>query len=187
MLIKDILGKIGVKIDSFSICSPFFEVTMSQNENTQNASWQLYIELITRVTTQPLLEDRGDEESALESIYKLFNITRDIIKQYGREAESFSMISLCLLNIILRPFTSKWHKIFKDGSFNEEKQKVFRKELCGLQIIMTKFSGVLLQMSRVEKIDDVKFEEIDKLAGIFKNEYLDKSNVMLISDETSEI
>jgi len=188
MFIKDILKRIGIKMDSFTVCTPFFEVTMSQDKNTQNASWELYIELITRVTTQPLLEDHGDEESALESIYKLFNITREIIKQYGREAETFTMLSLCLLNMILRPFTSKWHKVFKEGSINDENQKTFRKELCELQIIINKFSGVFLQMSKVNTFEEIKFEEIEKFADLLKDEYLDKNKEMImISDETTNL
>jgi hypothetical protein len=162
MFLKDILKKIGVRMDSFTICTPFFEMTISQNDETKTASWQLYIELITRVATQPLLENRGDEESALESIYQLFNITREIIKKFGREAETFSMLSLCLLNLVLRPFTSKWHKIYKIGKVNKKKQKAFREELSELQIIISKFSGVLFQMSRVNTLDEIKFEEIEK-------------------------
>jgi hypothetical protein len=186
MFLKDLLEKIGFKMDSLTICTPFFEMTISQNENNKTASWQLYVELITRVVTQPLLEDRGDEESALESIYRLFDITREIIKQYAREAETFSMLSLCLLNMILRPFTSKWHKIFKSGSVNENDKKTFREELCELQIIINKFSAVLLQMSRVNAFDDIKYEEIEKFADLFKDGYLDRnSEVMMISDETS--
>ena len=188
MLIKDILGKIGIRMDNFTVCTPFFEVTMSQNKNTQNASWQLYIELITRITTQPLLENYGDEESALESIYKLFNITREIIKEYGREAETFSMLSLCLLNMILRPFTAKWHKIFKDAPINNENKKAFREELYELQIIINKFSGVLLQMSRVDRFDEIKFEEIEKFANLLKNGYLNKNNeLIMITDETTNL
>jgi len=184
MFLKDILGKIGFKMDSFTICMPFFEVTISQSEDNKAASWQLYIELATRVATQPLLEDHGDEESALKSIFKLFDLTREIIKQYGRKAETFSMLSLCLLNMILRPFTSKWHKIFKNGSVNEENQKAFREELYELQIIINKFSGVLLQMSRVNTFGEIKFEEIEKFSDLLKNEYLYRSNeVMMISNE----
>ena len=183
MLLKDILGKIGFKMDSFTICTPFFEVTISQNEDNKIASWFLYVELTTRVATQPLFEDCGDEESALESIYKLFNMTRDIIKEYGRKAETFSMLSLCLLNMILRPFTSKWHKRFKNGSVNKKYQKAFRKELCELQIIINKFSGVLLQMSKVNTFDEIKFDEIKKFADLFMNSYLIRNNeVMMISD-----
>ena len=183
MFLKDILGKIGFKLDGFTICTPFFEMVISQNDDNKTSSWQLYVELTTRVATQPLLDDRGDEKSALESIYKLFNVTREIIKQYGRKAETFSMLSLCLLNMILRPFLSKWHRIFKNKSVNKKNQKAFREELSKLQIIVNKFSAVLLQMSRVEKFEDIKFEQIENFTDLIKNSYLDKNNeVMLISD-----
>jgi hypothetical protein len=174
-------------MDNFTICTPFFEVIISQNEDNKIASWQLYVELTTRVATQPLFDDCGDEESALESIYKLFNLTRDIIKQYGRKAETFSMLSLCLLNMILRPFTSKWHKRFKNGSVNKKNQKAFRKELCELQIIINKFSGVLLQMSRVNTFDEIKFDEIEKFVEIIKNENLDRNNEVIMTTDATKI
>jgi hypothetical protein len=164
-------------MDSFTICSPFFETTISQNEDKKIASWQLYVELITRVATQPLLEDRGDEESALASIYRLFDITRDIIKEHGRNAETFSMLSLCLLNMVIRPFTSRWHKIFRKNSINEDNQKVFREELNELQLLINKFSGVLLQMSKVNSYEDIKYEEIENFANILKNGYLNGNDV----------
>jgi hypothetical protein len=186
MILKDLLGKIGLKMDTFTICTPFFEATISQNDNNKIASWQLYVELITRIATQPLHEERGDEESALESIYKLFDITRELIRQYGRDAESFSMLSLCLINLVLRPFASKWHKIIKNDSFNEENQKNFRKELRELQIIINKFSGVLFQMSRVNTYEEISFDEIEKIANILRSEYLNKDNEkMLISEKIS--
>jgi hypothetical protein len=126
MILKDILGRIGLKMESFTICTPFFEATISQSEDNKIASWQLYVELVTRVVTQPTLEEHGDEKAALDSIYKLFDITRDIIKQYGRKAETFSMLSLCLLNMVLRPFASKWHKIFKNNLIAQEDLKIFK-------------------------------------------------------------
>jgi len=188
MILKDILRKIGFKMDSFTICAPFFEMTISQDEDNKTASWQLYVELITRVTTQPLLEDHGDEESALESIYQLFNITREIIKQYGRKTETFTMLSLCLLNMILRPFTSKWHKIFKRDLVNKDNQEVFRNELYELQISINKFSGLLLQMSRVDKFTDIKFEEIEIFADVLRDGFLDgKNKVIMISDESTNL
>jgi hypothetical protein len=82
------------------------------------------------------------------------------------------MLSLCLLNLVLRPFTSRWHKILKTDSFNEENQKNFRKELRELQIIINKFSGVLFQMSRVDRYEEISFDEIEKIAKILRGEYL---------------
>jgi len=78
--------------------------------------------------------------------------------------------------MILRPFTTKWHKIFKNDPIDNENQKAFREELCELQIIINKFSGVLLQMSKVNAFEEINFMEIEKFANLFNNEYLDKYN-----------
>ena len=162
MILKDIIKKIGLKIDSFTVCTPFFEVVIAQNEDNKIASWQLYVELITRVATQPMLEENGDERAALDSIYKLFDITRDIIKQYGRKAESFSMFALCLLNIVLRPFTTKWHKIFLNEVICKDDLNIFRDDLVELQQRIYYFSGLLFQMSRVNSYEEIEFDIIEK-------------------------
>ncbi len=36
----------------------------------KNAAWEMYVELLTRITAQPLPEDSGDDVAALTSIYK---------------------------------------------------------------------------------------------------------------------
>ena len=48
---------------------------LSFNDADRDAAWELYIELVTRITTQSLDEDDGDEKSALDSIYKIFSLT----------------------------------------------------------------------------------------------------------------
>jgi hypothetical protein len=164
MFLKDLLKKIGVKIDSVTICTPFFEVAITQDEKNKEASWKLYVELITRVATQPLLDEYGDDETALNSIHKLFDITREIVKEYGREAETFSMLSICLLNLGIRPFTSKWHKIFmeNDNNIDEDKRKSFRVELRELQKMINKFAALLLQMSKVETYESINFNDTER-------------------------
>ena len=42
--------------------------------------WELYIEMLTRITCRPLPSDHGDEATALESIHTLFGLTRETIK-----------------------------------------------------------------------------------------------------------
>jgi hypothetical protein len=41
-------------------------------DKDKNAAWELYIELLTRITTQPLAQTHGDEEMALKSIHTIF-------------------------------------------------------------------------------------------------------------------
>lgn len=64
----------------------------------------MYVELITRIATQELDEDCGDEKAALNSIHALFPITREILKSKGRLAPNFTKIAVVVLNQILRPF-----------------------------------------------------------------------------------
>ena len=47
--------------------------------------WELYIELLTRITTQALPAVEGDEQTALDSVYSLFRTTRKILRQRGRK------------------------------------------------------------------------------------------------------
>ncbi len=165
MILKDLLNKIGVKIDSISICTPFLEVNLSQNENNKIASWKLYVELVTRITTQSL-DEEGYEKAALDSIYNLFDVTRVIIKEYGREAESFSMLSICMLNLCLRPFTTKWHRVFTNEIISKNDLILFRKDLQLLQGKLLMFTDILSQMASVSDYSQLSFDCLDKYENL---------------------
>ena len=53
----------------------------SLKDDDRIAAWELYVEMLTRVATQRLPSESGDEETALESIYSLFPTTREILRQ----------------------------------------------------------------------------------------------------------
>ena len=42
----------------------------------RRAAWNVYTELRTRISTQPLAYRAGDEGTALKSIYRLFDLSR---------------------------------------------------------------------------------------------------------------
>ena len=124
----------------------------------KDAAWDMYIELLTRVTTQPISQDAGIEQTALESIYAIFGITREIIKKHGRDCEGFTRIAIVILNQIIRPFTAKWHKLSGDGAFSDKLLCVkFREELDGLQSKLTNYCQMLSTVAGVE--DLTKTEE----------------------------
>ena len=108
MTFKELFRKWG--LNSIKLKVGFAEVEFGPTEDDQTAAWDMYVELITRITTQPLDDATGDEETALNSVYQLFPITRDILKSKGRNAENFTKIAVIVLNQIIRPFTAKWHK-----------------------------------------------------------------------------
>jgi hypothetical protein len=77
------------------------------------AAWELYIELNTRIATQPLDDDDGLLREALTSLHALFEITRQILKTAGPGVaigeESLAKYALAILNRVLRPFLARWH------------------------------------------------------------------------------
>lgn len=143
-------------MSSLKIKSPFLEMEWKPTEPDKNAAWQLYIELLTRTTTQSLLENSGDEKTALTSIHSLFPTTREIIKYNGRECIEFTKLAVIILNQKVRPFTSKWHKTFvnngvKGASINKE----FREELVVLQADLTVYTKMLADMAGVEDLTEM--------------------------------
>lgn len=142
---------------SLKIKTPFLETEWNPSEPDKDAAWDLYIELLTRITTQHLQPDHGDEKAALESIHSLFSITRQIIKEYGRDCIEFAKIAIVVLNQIVRPFTAKWHKLSKAGAFEDEQKCIeFRSELASLQKELRKYTSALAQIADVEDLTSLE-------------------------------
>jgi hypothetical protein len=155
MKLKEWLNK--WHMDNLKINAKFLELELKFEEADKKAAWELYIELITRTTTQHLPEEQGIEITALESIHKIFDLTRVIIKENGRKCFEFTKIAIIVLNQVIRPFTAKWHKLSSEGAFNDKKQcKKFRKELAELQVDLRKYTQMLSDMAGVEDLTDLE-------------------------------
>ncbi|MBP5788884.1 MAG: hypothetical protein J6W29_01440, partial [Neisseriaceae bacterium] len=57
---------------SLKINAPYLEMEFKPQDNDRNAAWELYVEMLTRISTQPLKDEHGDEQTALNSIHSLF-------------------------------------------------------------------------------------------------------------------
>ena len=68
------------------------DVELSFKKADQDAAWELYVEMLTRITTQALPAEVGDEKTALDSVYSLFRTTRKILRQRGRKTIEFSKV-----------------------------------------------------------------------------------------------
>lgn len=142
---------------SLKIKAPFLEADWEPKDPDRDAAWELYIELLTRITTQPLPSDHGDEASALKSVHNLFGLSREAIKRHGRLCIEFTKIAIVILNQKIRPFTAKWHKLMLAGGFNDEKQrKQFRNELLELQNTLRIYSKMLADMAGVEDLTELE-------------------------------
>jgi hypothetical protein len=85
------------------------------NDAERRAAWELYVELITRISVVPLRD--GIAREALTSLYTVFGQSREILRRYGpdiaepkRDGEyTFGFLTVALLNLALRPVLSYWH------------------------------------------------------------------------------
>ncbi|WP_326723037.1 MULTISPECIES: hypothetical protein [unclassified Streptomyces] len=103
---------------------PMIEIagTWEPNDAERRAAWELYVELVTRVSVVPLRDDEGSLREALTSLYSLFASTREILRQYGPEiAEpkrdgqyNFGYLAVAMLNYGVRPLLARWHPALED-------------------------------------------------------------------------
>ena len=144
-----------IKVGAGNIASA--EITFVNQD--KDAAWDLYVEMLTRIVTRPLPDDVGVEKTALESVYSLFPITRDILHRRGRRTVRFSKVAIPILNQLVRPFTTKWHQEADKGAFGfEDKRSEFRRELRELQKDLCNYSNMLAKIAEVEDLNDAQLE-----------------------------
>jgi hypothetical protein len=111
--------KVGVKINL-----GFLELSgeWEPNDIERAAAWEVYVELITRVTTVPLAASEGLLREALTSLYSVFASTREVLRKYGPDiAEpkiggqyNFAFLAVTILNSGIRPLLARWHPALAD-------------------------------------------------------------------------
>lgn len=89
--------------------------TWEPNDAERAAAWELYVELLTRVTVVPL--QHGLLREALSSMYSLFGSTREVLRRYGPDVAApkrngeynLGFLVVVMLNYAMRPVLSYWH------------------------------------------------------------------------------
>jgi hypothetical protein len=148
---RDFLERWG--LSSLKIKLGFLEGEFAPRDPDRAAAWELYVELLTRVTTQDLSPGDGDEKAALDSAYALFPLTREILRRQGSGCGEFSKLAIPVLNQIIRPFTAKWHRLSLAGAFqNADRCREFRTELAALQPLLRDYTRALAAMANVEDL-----------------------------------
>lgn len=151
------LIKLGVAFSENFLKTPKNQDTINNN---RKASWDLYIQMVTRITTQPLDPEHGDEKTALDSVYSLFQTTREILLAQGPDCVEFAQIAIVILNQEVRPFTAKWHRKSLAGAFdNPDECNEFRTELESLQEILRAYMRTLAVLAGIEDITNLSQED----------------------------
>ena len=146
-------------LENIRIGPKWANAEISFQNTDRDAAWELYVEMLTRIVTQPLPSEAGDEQTALDSVYSLFETTREILRRHGRGTIQFSKIAIPVLNQVVRPFTAKWHRKSPSGAFgfgDLEKREEFRKELEALQKNLRNYNRLLAEIAGVEDLTDLE-------------------------------
>lgn len=144
-------------LDKVKLGPSWASVELSVKSEDQEAAWELYIELLTRIVTQPLPAESGDEQTALDSVYSLFPTTREILRRRGPTTIAFSKVAIPVLNQVVRPFTAKWHRESIAGAFQQEaKREEFRKEMESLREDLRNYNRMLAAIAGVEDLTNLE-------------------------------
>ncbi len=137
----------------------------------RQAAWEMYVELITRISVVPLKDDEGLMREALSSLYSIFGTTRAILREHGpdvakpkrgRNKTSFGHLSVSILNTVLRPFLAKWHPLLLDWESKRpdarsalehenqwDKRDELRAELANVRAVLRTYADKLGEAARV--------------------------------------
>jgi hypothetical protein len=149
------------------------QCTWAADASQQTAAWEMYVELVTRISIAKLPDDEGLIREALSSLYALFGETRRILRAYGpdvakpakKNAISFGEIAVRVLNEWLRPFLAKWHPLLLDHENRRspmtsvyeherawDKARAARADLADLQMKLTTYAATLADVCGVAPI-----------------------------------
>lgn len=138
----------------------FVRADIRINDVGRHAAWELYVEMLTRIVTQPLPSQDGDDKTALDSVYSLFPTTREVLRRYGPKALEFGKIAIPVLNQQVRPFTAKWHRLSLQDAFDDDaRRQEFREDLKNLQEKLRNYNRMLAEIAGVEDITDLENTE----------------------------
>ena len=95
---------------------------MEPDDSERRAAWEMYVELVTRVSLAPVDLLKASLREALSSLYSVFDTTREILRKYGPNVAqpkgkgtlSFGYLAVAILNTVLRPVLSEWHPLLLD-------------------------------------------------------------------------
>ncbi len=163
------------KLTSFSVnlTLPYIggiQGTWEPDDSERIAAWEMYVELVTRISVAELRPGDGLLREALSSLYSLFNTTRMILRNHGPGVAqpkgggklSFGYLAVAILNAVLRPVLATWHPLLLDYENGREtsvsrleherrweKKGELRKELDNVRGVLTEYANLLAQVAEV--------------------------------------
>ena len=147
--------------------------TWQPDDSERRAAWEMYVELVTRISVAELQPEEGLLREALSSLYSLFDTTRKILREYGPSVAqpkgeddlSFGYLAVVILNNVLRPVLAKWHPLLLDYENTREssvsplehekrweKHDELRQVLDEVRVVLTDYADLLARVAGVPSL-----------------------------------
>lgn len=144
------------------------QLTFVVDNDAKHTAWELFVEVSTRISTQPLGNEEGFLREALNSLYNLFGRTRALLAESRPTTvtggKTVEYLALTMLNWELRPFLAKWHPrltrfeqsgehdeaAWEDNSACREELEAMRKRLIEFALSFAQLAGVSDPRSLIE-------------------------------------
>jgi hypothetical protein len=144
--------------------------TWEPDEAERQAAWEMYVELVTRVSLVELQPGEGLLHEALSSLHTLFDTTRKILREHGPSVArpkgegdmSFGYLAIAIINCVIRPILAKWHpkllhyQSTQTASLSSvqyeqewEDSDQLRQELNNVRSILIEYADLLAQIAEV--------------------------------------
>jgi hypothetical protein len=113
-------GRRSMRLTGVTVSVPqLSQLNFAVTHESQLVAWKLFVEMLTRVSTQPLTEGSGRVRSALTSLHGLLGFVRETLKESPpsrRTGHQPTVEQLALILVIsdLRPFVTRWHQAFNE-------------------------------------------------------------------------
>ena len=160
------MGNSKLKATKLIVGLPFNlgSLEIEPDEVERVAAWELYVELVTSITTQTIDPGEGVRRESLESLYYIFDVTRQILKRSGpavaQGPNSFGAIAVEVLNKGIRPFLAEWHpklrsyeeRKVREDKYDWEYADTFDLELANLQKQIMVYINVLAKIAGVSVV-----------------------------------
>ncbi|MFD9501313.1 hypothetical protein [Streptomyces sp. NPDC060035] len=142
------------------------ELTFAVNNDSRQVAWHMFVETVTRVSTQPLASDQGVVREALTSMYGLFATTRETLKASRPSAavpggQTVEYLAITMLNGALRPFLSQWHprlREFEQSHPDQQESEWPENAACreALQQLQSDIHGYAVGFARLAGVRDAE-------------------------------
>lgn len=174
------MGKSKLTKVSVDIKTPFLNVKgeWEADEKEQQAAWELYVELVTRIAVVQLKPGEGLLREALSSLHQIFGETREILRKYGPgiaqpkgEGDlSFGAIAVTVLNAALRPVLAKWHPLLMAYE-NTRQPEISPVEHESAWTHDQEFRGVLAELQKTIEEYSVLLAKVAGVPPLMKKEF----------------